>query len=228
MSTEDYLNIKKKYERAYKAERRERENLYPTEDFPDKPRKPVAIKEAEEEDTESLSQISALKSGAGGPRARRGEGGSKSAAELAAAKAHMAGQQLEPPVQRSLIEFIAAMGRDKRGGPKRIESRQDLQPRLCNKYDKEKSFVVAMFGGYGRRHIPKEDLNELKAQVSHLEGGVIARAGGGAPSKAARPATAATPGLRRANTQGTLKRRGSKVEKDATVENGSEDSNRAD
>lgn len=57
-----------------------------------------------------------------------------------------------------------------------------------------------MFGGYGRKHIPREDLNELKAQVTGLDGGVLARAGGGAPVKTARPQTAATPGLRRTVT----------------------------
>lgn len=70
-----------------------------------------------------LSQLSAAKSGAGGPRGalRRGEAGSKSAAELAGAKAQiLASQQPDPPIQRSLIEYIQAVGRDKRGGFKQI------------------------------------------------------------------------------------------------------------
>ena len=68
---------------------------------------------------------------------------------------------MEAPVQRSLLDIIK-MGRDKRGY-KKVEDRSDLQPRLCNKYDKEKSYVVAIFGGYGRKHIPKENINELRA-----------------------------------------------------------------
>lgn len=49
MNTEDYLNNKKKYERYYHVVKRERENMYPNEDFPGKPRKPAPIKEVADE-----------------------------------------------------------------------------------------------------------------------------------------------------------------------------------
>ena len=53
MSTEEYLTAKRRHARQYKVPIPVRENLYPTEDFPDKPRKPVVIKEVDDEESDS-------------------------------------------------------------------------------------------------------------------------------------------------------------------------------